>query len=61
MTDNDSVLMMSNQGQTLRISMKDVRVMGRSTQGVRLVNLQDDAKIVAIQKIEIQDQEKTEA
>lgn len=58
MTDNDSVILMSNAGQTVRISMKDVRVMGRSTQGVRLVNLQDDAKLVAMQKIEIQDQEK---
>lgn len=63
MTDHDSVLMMSNEGQTLRISMKDVRVMGRSTQGVKLVNLSDQARIVAIQKIEIQEteQEKTEA
>ncbi|MEI8328979.1 MAG: DNA topoisomerase (ATP-hydrolyzing) subunit A [Chlamydiia bacterium] len=62
MTDHDSVLMMSNEGQTLRISMKDVRVMGRSTQGVRLVNLVDDARIVAIQKIELpeQESEKTE-
>ncbi|MCX6987424.1 MAG: DNA topoisomerase (ATP-hydrolyzing) subunit A [Chlamydiae bacterium] len=62
MTDHDSVLMMSNEGQTLRISMKDVRVMGRSTQGVKLVNLSDQARIVAIQKIEIQEteQEKTE-
>ncbi|MCX6988811.1 MAG: DNA topoisomerase (ATP-hydrolyzing) subunit A [Chlamydiae bacterium] len=62
MTDHDSVLMMSNEGQTLRISMKDVRVMGRSTQGVRLVNLVDDARIVAIQKIELPEQgsEKTE-
>ena len=60
MTDNDSALLMSNAGQTLRISMRDVRVMGRSTQGVRLVNLQDDAKIVAVQKIEIQEQEKTQ-
>ena len=62
MTDRDSVLMMSNEGQTLRISMKDVRVMGRSTQGVRLVNLVDDARIVAIQKIELPEQgsEKTE-
>ena len=39
-TDKDSVVMMSNTGQTLRISMDDVRVMGRSTQGVKLVNLQ---------------------
>ena len=32
--------------------MKDLRVMGRSTQGVRLVNLTNDDKVVAIQKIE---------
>jgi DNA gyrase subunit A len=50
-TDNDGVVLMSELGQTLRMSMKDVRVMGRSTQGVRLVNLQDD-KVVAVQKIE---------
>ncbi|MCX6991040.1 MAG: DNA topoisomerase (ATP-hydrolyzing) subunit A [Chlamydiae bacterium] len=56
MTDNDSVLLMSNAGQTLRISMKDVRVMGRSTQGVRLVNLQDNAILVGMQKIEDQEQ-----
>jgi DNA gyrase subunit A len=50
-TDNDGVVLMSQQGQTIRMSMKDVRVMGRSTQGVRLVNLQDDT-VVALQKIE---------
>lgn len=50
-SDEDSVLFMSEAGQTLRISMKDVRVMGRSTQGVRLVHLKDDDKLVAVQKI----------
>ena len=50
--DTDGVVMMSNTGQTLRISMKDVRVMGRSTQGVRLVNLHDGDHLVALQKIE---------
>ena len=51
-TDRDSVVVMSELGQTLRMPMKDVRVMGRSTQGVRLVNLPKDDKIVAVQKIE---------
>lgn len=51
-SDEDSVVMMSLHGQTLRISMKDVRVMGRSTQGVKLVNLKDDDRLVAVQKIE---------
>jgi DNA gyrase subunit A len=50
--DTDSLVLMSNLGQTLRMSMKDLRVMGRSTQGVRLVNLTNDDKVVAIQKIE---------
>ncbi len=51
-TDRDSVVVMSELGQTLRMPMKDVRVMGRSTQGVRLVNLPKEDKIVAVQKIE---------
>jgi DNA gyrase subunit A len=50
-TDNDSVVLMSNAGQTLRIPMKDVRVMGRSTQGVRLVNLHENDIVVAVQKL----------
>ncbi len=51
-TDKDSVVLMSQNGQTIRMSMKDVRVMGRSTQGVRLVNLESGDKLVAMQKIE---------
>lgn len=51
-TDEDSVVMMSNHGQTLRIRMDDVRVMGRSTQGVRLVNLKVDDTLVVVQRIE---------
>ncbi len=59
-TDDDSVVLMSNTGQTLRISMNDVRVMGRSTQGVRLVNLHESDVIVGVQKIEHLKEEKTE-
>jgi len=51
-TDKDSVVMMSNTGQTLRINMSDVRVMGRSTQGVKLVNLHEGDELVGIQRIE---------
>lgn len=50
--DTDGVLMMSSGGQTIRTSMKDVRVMGRSTQGVKLVNLSNGDLLVAVQKIE---------
>lgn len=57
--DHDSVVMMSNTGQTLRISMDDVRVMGRSTQGVRLVNMPEQDILIAVQRLEqIEPQEK---
>ena len=57
--DSDSVVLMSEFGQTIRMSMRDLRVLGRSTQGVRLVTLPNDAKVVAVQKIE--EVEKTSA
>ncbi|HXF29669.1 MAG TPA: DNA gyrase C-terminal beta-propeller domain-containing protein, partial [Chlamydiales bacterium] len=49
-TDNDNLLIVSQAGQTVRIDLSDVRVMGRNTQGVKLANLKDDT-IVAIQKV----------
>lgn len=56
--DTDGIVMISAKGQTVRISMKDLRVMGRNTQGVRLVNLKDDDYLLAVQKVEAaQDEE----
>lgn len=57
-TDHDGVLLMSNAGQTVRINMKDVRVMGRATQGVRLVNLPDKDIVVGVTRIEHIEEEK---
>lgn len=51
-SDQDGIIMISSSGQTVRISMKDVRVMGRTTQGVRLANLKDGGILVALQRIE---------
>lgn len=50
--NNDGLLMMSSTGQTVRISMRDMRVIGRNTQGVKLANLREDDRLVAIQKLE---------
>lgn len=51
-TDDDGMVMISATGQTVRISMRDIRVMGRNTQGVRLANLKESDYLVAIQKLE---------
>jgi DNA gyrase subunit A len=50
-TDEDGLLMMSASGQTVRIRLAELRVMGRNTQGVKLANLREDDILVAIQKI----------
>lgn len=51
-SDEDGLLMMSAQGQTVRISMQDLRVMGRATQGVKLVNLKPGDVLIAVEKLE---------
>lgn len=52
-SDTDGVILMSSLGQAVRIPMRDVRVMSRSTQGVRLVSLkEEDDVIIGAQKVE---------
>lgn len=60
-TDNDGIVMMSSTGQTVRINMRDLRVMGRSTQGVKLVNLRDNDALIAVQKVACSDESETES
>jgi DNA gyrase subunit A len=55
-TDDDGLVMISAQGQTVRIRMKELRVMGRNTQGVKLVNLKEGDYLVAVQKLENSEQ-----
>lgn len=50
--DEDGVVMMSKLGQTIRINMKSLRIMGRNTQGVKLANLSDADLLLGVQKIE---------
>lgn len=56
-TDHEDVVMMSETGQTVRISMKDMRILGRNTQGVKLVNLKEGDRLLAVQKLEGEDNE----
>src|SRR3989344_5336464 len=46
--DNDSVIATTKTGMVLRVNMKDLRVMGRATQGVHVVRLKDNDKVADI-------------
>ncbi len=47
--ENDEIMMISHGGTIIRLNSKDISIMGRSTQGVTLMKMQDD-KVVAVAK-----------
>ncbi|HUP48355.1 MAG TPA: DNA gyrase subunit A [Thermoanaerobaculia bacterium] len=49
--DDDQVLIISEQGMIIRFPVAGVRSMGRNTQGVRLINLEEPDRVVAAMKI----------
>ncbi|MDR2011056.1 MAG: DNA gyrase subunit A [Bacteroidales bacterium] len=51
-TDNDHLMITNKSGITIRLAVEDLRVMGRATQGVKLINLRDDDAIASVAKIE---------
>lgn len=51
-TESDHLMIINKSGLTIRMAVSDLRVMGRATQGVRLIKLNDDDEIASIAKIE---------
>ncbi len=49
--DNDEIMITTSRGKIIRISMKDVPVIGRNTQGVRLMDIEGDEKVTDIAPI----------
>ena len=59
-TDGDDLMIINRSGIAIRLGVDTLRVMGRATQGVRLINIKDDDSIAAVAKVmndedEIQD------
>jgi len=49
--DSDELVLISSTGYITRMAVNDIRVIGRTTQGVRLMSLQDDETLVDVAKI----------
>jgi DNA gyrase subunit A len=49
--DDDEIMMITNGGKIIRTYMKNVRVIGRNTQGVNLFNLPEGEKVVAMDRV----------
>ena len=51
--DGDGLMIINKSGVAIRMSVDELRVMGRNTQGVKLINLKNNDEIAAIAKVEM--------
>lgn len=49
--DSDELMIIKKSGVAIRMAVGDLRVMGRATQGVRLINIKEDDSIAAVAKV----------
>ncbi|MBM4306129.1 MAG: DNA gyrase subunit A [Deltaproteobacteria bacterium] len=50
-TDDDELMIISNKGKIIRLRAADIPVQGRSTQGVRLITIEEGERVVAVAKL----------
>ena len=51
-SENDEIMLISSSGTLVRTTTSDISVMGRNTQGVRLIRLDDGDKLVGLERVE---------
>jgi DNA gyrase subunit A len=55
--DASEVLIISTEGQTIRVALKDISVLGRTTQGVRIMNMREGDKVASLGVMPEKDEE----
>ena len=58
--DTDDLMIINRSGLTIRVGVSELRVMGRSTQGVRIIHLKEDDSIAAVAYVEVNDKDEPE-
>lgn len=56
-TDEDDLMIMNRSGLTIRLAVNTVRIMGRATQGVKLINLKKNDVIAAVTRVQHEEEE----
>jgi DNA gyrase subunit A len=56
-TDQNDLMIITQAGNILRISVSTLRVMGRATQGVRLINLRENDSIASVAYVEVNEED----
>ena len=58
--DHQEVILISSSGQTIRLGLKDIPSLGRATQGVRIMRLNDNDKVVSLALVDKTEEESEE-
>jgi DNA gyrase subunit A len=56
-TDNDDLMIINRSGIIIRMAVADLRIVGRATQGVRLIKITDGDAIAAVAKVDVEEEE----
>ncbi|HKM11762.1 MAG TPA: DNA gyrase subunit A [Bacteroidales bacterium] len=59
-TDEDDLMIINKSGITIRVSVSDIRVAGRATQGVKVISLRDGDSIAAVCSVERREEDEVE-
>jgi DNA gyrase subunit A len=55
-TDNDDLMIINKSGIIIRMAVADLRIMGRATQGVRLIKIKEGDAIAAVTKVDVEEE-----
>jgi len=56
-SDGDDLMIINKSGIAIRMEVNDLRVMGRATQGVKLINIKENDSIAAVAKVVLDDED----
>ena len=56
-TEEDQLMLVTNKGKIIRLRIKDIRVIGRNTQGVHLIDLEEGERVVSLARVAEKEEE----
>jgi DNA gyrase subunit A len=56
-TEDDQLMLVTNKGKIIRLRVKDIRVIGRNTQGVHLIDLEEGERVVSLARLAEKEEE----
>lgn len=59
-TENNDLMIIEKSGLTIRMAVSDIRVVGRATQGVKLINIKEGDSIAAVSTVDKNGEEEEE-